>query len=130
MRAQACPTSYETYVYQKTRHAFTVIGIILFLLYLIITDRQIARIISYINNIVLLLPAFIIYIYLAKNASGSIRKNSIIILIGMSILTVFQSTGIFEMAGLMDKTFASIIAPPSSLIGLTILGYGLIAISR
>lgn len=120
----------ETHVYQKTKHIFSVIGAILTVTYAIMPDKGIATILLYVATILLIILPVFIYIIMAKNATGTLRKRAMIILIGMIILLVAQGTGLFENLGLMTREQASIFAPPFSLLGLVICGYGFITMSK
>lgn len=118
----------ETYVYKKTKRVFTVTGLII-LVAVIIFERDIARIFIYIGNPLLLLIPFLIYIIILRNSTGAVRKNTIFIIIGMLFFALGQGTALFELVGIMTKEIASIFAPPVSLIGLAILGYGFTSMS-
>jgi len=119
----------ETFVYTKTKRVFTIIGIFI-LVMVIISELQIARYFIYAGNIILVVVPFLIYLIIIKNATGVVRKRAIIIVIGMFLLALGQGTSLFELAGIMTKEIASIFAPPVTLVGLAITGYGFISMAR
>ena len=73
----------ETHVYKKTKHLFTVIGVIFVVVYTIILDKGLATYVIYAATSTMLLLPLLLYIIIAKNATGVLRKRSIIILVGM-----------------------------------------------
>lgn len=117
----------ETYVYKKTKHIITLTGIVLTGLVIIVDYPMPAKLIATITNIMLVSIVFIIYIGIYKNSTGVVRRNALIILIGLTILTIGQSTALFsDVLGVMTVEQSSIFAPPVTLAGLIILGTGLI----
>lgn len=118
----------ETKVYTKTRHFFTIFGISITILYFasIFIDKFLATIVLYIAIAFQFLPTLGIYLIIAKNSTGGLKKKAIIIVIGMLILLLSQSTSLLEMIGLMDRISSSIFGPPVALTGLSLLGWGLV----
>lgn len=119
----------ETFIYKKTKHIFSIIGVFI-LFMVIILELDFARFFIYAGNLILLIVPALIYIIMIRNSTGDVRKWSIVILIGMVIFAVGQGTALFEIVGLMDIISSSIFAPPVTLAGLVVLGYGLISMSR
>jgi len=120
----------ETHIYKRTKHVFTLIGVVFIALYMIIFDKAIATIILYIGTAALLLLPLLLYIIIAKNSTGELRKKALVIIGGMVILIVAQGTGLIVTIGLMDKTFSLIIGPPLALVGFFIVWYGFVTQSR
>ncbi|MHA1344395.1 MAG: hypothetical protein ACTSQG_10430, partial [Promethearchaeota archaeon] len=118
----------ETFVYTKTKRIFTLIGVFIIIM-VIISELQLARYFIYAGNLILLIVPLMIYLILIKNATGVVRKRALLIIIGILIFGIGQGTALFELFGIMDKVTASIFAPPITLVGLVILGYGLISMS-
>jgi hypothetical protein len=118
----------ETHVYNKTKHFFTILGIILTSMFIIAVfiDKSFAKNMSYITIASQVVPPLLIYLIVAYSGSGVVRKKAVVIIIGLATLIIAQSTGIFETIGIMDKIFASVFAPPTALIGLAICAYGFI----
>ncbi len=116
----------ESTVYTKTHHLFLIMGVFLAVLYLIflLFIKIISTIILYCAIFSQVLPIFGMYIYIARNGTGNVRKKAVVILIGVIILLISQSTGLFMLIGLMDRITSTLIAPPVSLVSLIILGYG------
>jgi hypothetical protein len=116
----------ETYIYKKTKHLFTTLGLILTISYIIfiMLDKSIASLILYVVTALLVFPPMIIYLIVAKGSVGAVRKKAVIIMIGLFIIIISSLTGVFETVGIMDKITASIFGPPTALIGLMICGYG------
>lgn len=119
----------ETFVYPKTKRVFSILGVII-LVIVIVAELQIARYFIYVGNLLLIIVPFLIYLIIIKNSTGVVRKRAIIIIVGMLIFGIGQGTALFELAGIMNKETASIIAPPITLFGLSITGYGLVSMSR
>ena len=119
----------ETFVYTKTKRIFTIIGLFI-LVMVIVLDRDPARIFIYIGNPLLMLVPFFIYVIIIKNSTGEVRKRAAVILVGMLFLALGQGTSLFELVGIMNKEFASMFAPPVTLAGLATVGYGFISTSR
>jgi hypothetical protein len=120
----------ETYIYKKTKHFITIIGIIFTILYAIMLDKNLATLFLYIANGSMLFLPFILYLAMAINTTGDIRKKSLIIVVGMAILLVGSALGVFVLAGLMDKTTSLILGPPIMLVGFVIVWYGFTVMSR
>ncbi len=119
----------ETHIYPKTKHAFTIIGIVLVVLYVIavfVTTKFVASLILYLANASQIFAPFGIYLIVAKQSTGDVKKKALIILTGLTILIVSQLTGIFSLFGILDRITTSLFGPIAALIGFSITGYGFI----
>ena len=116
----------ESNVYTKTHHFFTLIGIIFIILYLIflLLDKLASTIVLYAAIFSQVIPIIGIYIIVARNSQGNAKKRALIILLGIIVLLISQSTGLFMLVGLMDRISSTAFAPPVSLVSIVILGYG------
>jgi hypothetical protein len=120
----------DTYVYKKTKHLFTIVGII-FIFSLIILPYSILRILNYIVSFLLVLLPLIIYSIIAKKSTGDVRKKAIILIIGILIGVIgLGGLPLMNVIGIMSSADIMIISPPICLVGLTIMGYELISIVR
>ncbi len=116
----------ETYVYKKTKHLVSIIGMILIGLFIIIIDVNLSKVFLYIGNALMLLLPFLLYLFVLINTSGVIRKRAAIIVIGMLILMIGTIFSVFVLMNLLDNTTSLILSPPFTLTGFIIIWYGFI----
>ncbi|TFG00603.1 MAG: hypothetical protein EU542_07920 [Promethearchaeota archaeon] len=121
----------ERYIYKKTKYIFTVISMIFGFLYLIIINKTIATIILNIGTFLMILFPLIIHLIIAIRGSGWVRKNALIIVLGIIILS-FSFFGLFvlETLGILNTTTSRIFGHPIALVGYIFIGYGLIVMLR
>lgn len=122
----------ETTVYTKTKHIFTLLGILFtssYTIAAIFLEKIFPTLILYAAMIISVIPPIAIYLIVAKGATGEVKRRATIIVVGILILVVSQATGLFELVMLMDRVSSSIFGPPTALIGICILAYGLITMS-
>lgn len=117
----------ERFIYKKSKYIFTIIGIGFVMLYIIIPEKNIARIITQLGSVLLIIFPLIIHIIIAGRSSGWIRKKAIIISIGIMVL-IFSTFGLFlfETLGILATKITLVIGHPLSLVGYMITGYGLL----
>lgn len=120
----------ETHVYKKTKHLFTVIGIFFVILYSVILEKTIATYVIYAATATMIILPFILYLIIARQATGVLKKRAIVILIGMLILIIGQGTGLFVTIGILDETISLIIGPIIGLAGFILVGYGFLTMNR
>jgi len=120
----------ETYIYKKTKHIFTIFGIIITILYLILMDKSLATTILYVGNGALIFLPFLLYLFMAINTTGDIRKKAATIVLGMAILLVGSALGIFVLIFPDFKIPSLMFSPPIMLVGFIIVWYGFIKMSR
>lgn len=116
----------ETNVTKKTHYLFTILGIIFTVLHIsfISPNKALSSLFFYFAVSSQVIAPLGVYLIVAKNGRGEVKLKATIIVLGLLVLILSQSTGIFELLGFMDRISSSIFAPPVALIGLTILGYG------
>ncbi|MHA1147229.1 MAG: hypothetical protein ACTSR8_03195 [Promethearchaeota archaeon] len=123
----------ETQVYTKSKHIFTILGITLTSLYafaVIFFEKIIASLTLYVAIASQFIPISCIYLIVAKQGAGVVKKRATIIISGIIIVIISQATGIFELMGLMDRISSSLFGPPTALVGLCFLAYGLVSMSN
>ncbi|TXT66216.1 MAG: membrane protein of unknown function [Promethearchaeota archaeon] len=121
----------EKYVYKKTKYIFTIISLIISILYIAIFNKSMASILLNIGTFLMIIFPLIIHLIIAIRGSGWVRKNALLIVVGIIIIS-FSSFGLFlfETIGLLDTTTSRIFGHPIALIGYILLGYGLIVMLR
>jgi len=120
----------ERYIYKKkTKYIFTIVGIIFLILYNVVVDPSLVRIIIQFGSFLLIIFPLIVHIIIAIRGTGWIRQKAILICVGIIIL-IFSTLGLFlfESFGLIDHTLSLILGFPLSLIGYAFTGYGLMTI--
>lgn len=117
----------ERYIYKKSKYIFTLIGIGFAILYIVIPQKNIARIITQFGSTLLIIFPLVIHIIIAARGSGWIRRKAIIISIGILIL-IFSTFGLFlfETLGILETKITLVIGNPLSLVGYAVTGYGLL----
>ncbi|MFX1274910.1 MAG: hypothetical protein ACFFBP_13325 [Promethearchaeota archaeon] len=121
----------ESNIYTKSKYIFTIIGIILLILFIISTLASwtlFRRILINIIIIVQILPPFTIYFNVAWKGSGVSKKRAEFIIIGIIFLYLSSILGILDLLNLLDLISTTFLAQPLLLIGLVSLGYGLIIV--
>ncbi len=82
----------ESYLLRKTKHAFTVLGALLSVLYFLgvlgIITQNLALTISWFSSPVLIAVVVILYLYLAVKSTAEIRKKSALILVAIFLLAI------------------------------------------
>ena len=116
--------SIETSFNKKTHYIFTSFGIILTSIYLIIFFINQFPIIYFFAVTSQVIAPLSIYLIVMKKGIGELKKKASIIVLGLILLIIAQSSGLFELIGFMDRVSSSMFGPPVALIGLIILGYG------
>jgi hypothetical protein len=119
----------ETFIYKKTKHIFTIIGIVLAVL-IAVTPEGITEDLSKAANVVMAVPPFLIYVSILIKSVGDVRKKTATILIGLTIFTLGNAASLLVLAGILDPISQQIFEPPVILIGLVITSYGLISMAR
>ncbi|MHA1791098.1 MAG: hypothetical protein ACTSVI_00550 [Promethearchaeota archaeon] len=80
----------EKYFIPKTKHLFSVLGIIISVIFalgiMMIVPRYFALYLSYISSPFLLAVLIILYLYLAVKGTASIRKNAITIIVAILLM--------------------------------------------
>jgi hypothetical protein len=116
----------ESTFIKKTRYAFTIIGLCCTISQLVL-PFYIADRINYFGTPTLTIIPFILYLYLAVAIKGSVRKQALIVIVGMILLiTGFMILGLLYNLHVMERIWTSVFGPPVSLAGLIVVGYGLI----
>jgi hypothetical protein len=118
----------ETYIYKKTKHFITIIGMSFTILYGFMMDKNIATIFLYIADGSMLFLPFLIYLITTLKTKGVIRKRASIILFGLVIVLVGSAIGILVLIGLVDKSTSLILGNPIMLFGFIIVFYGFIQV--
>ena len=116
----------ETYVYKKSKHLVSIIGVCLIVLFIVITDVTLSKVFLYIGNALMLILPFLLYLFVMINTSGVIRKRAAIIVVGMIILMIGTLFSVFVLMNLLDNTTSLILGPPFTLTGFIIIWYGFI----
>ena len=88
-------------------------------------NKMIATILLYIGSGLLTFLPFVIYMYIFVISTGDVRKQALIIILGMILSALGQFGGaiLFENS-VFDRTNSQIFGFTLSLIGLGILSYG------
>jgi hypothetical protein len=117
----------ERFIYKKSKYIFTIVGTVFVMLYIIIPEKNIARIISQLGSVLMVIFPLLIHIIIAGRSSGWFRRKAIIISIGIMIL-IFSTFGLFlfETFGILETKITLVIGHPLSLLGFIVTGYGLL----
>ncbi len=121
--------SIESSIYTKSKFAFTILGIILLVLFIIVTLSSwelFRRILLNITIIIQVLPPLTIYVNVAWKGSGVSKKRAIFIVIGIILIESTVILGILYLLNILDLITTTFLAQPLLLIGLIFLGYGLV----
>lgn len=79
----------ELYIFTKTRKVISMIGSFCVIAIIFVPDSLVSTI-TFIGAIICLLLPFGIYVYIAKSTSGDVRKQAIMVILGMIFLALAQ----------------------------------------
>jgi hypothetical protein len=116
----------EQYIFKKTRRVISVIGVACVVL-VGFMPKEISTPSLYIGNVAVTVLPFFIYLYIAKISTGALRKQAMIIILGMLFSFVAMLGGsILFNTGVLDRLWSQLFAIVLSFIGLLLLAHGFV----
>nr|MDO8110262.1 hypothetical protein [Candidatus Sigynarchaeota archaeon] len=120
----------EKFVFTKTKMVISVLGVACIVLLFVLAFlmlKSLATIVLYSGNIAVILVPFLIYIYIAKISTGAVRKQAVIIIIGMVVSFIGQLGGavLFNLH-VLDRLWSQLFGIILTFWGLVFLSYGFV----
>jgi hypothetical protein len=116
----------EKFIFTKTKKLISIFGLICILL-LAFAPKEIGTPAFVGGNIIVTVPPFFIYIYIAKTSTGAVRKQALFIILGMIMLFVSLLGGaLLYSFMILDRLWSQLFGIIFSLAGLVLLSYGFV----